>query len=100
MVLSAVFITDLQGKSIISRNYRGDVPSLSKSIERFGKYLNDTPEEQQKPVFYTNAEGDLFFEENVEANPSSTSTGESFVYVSVCLSLLASGDILSCYISP
>ena len=33
MVASAVFITDLQGKAIISRNYRGDVP-LTKAIER------------------------------------------------------------------
>lgn len=94
MVLSAVFITDMQGKSIISRNYRGDVPSLSKSIERFGKYLNDTPEEQQKPVFYTNAEGDLFFEENVEHNPNSCGTGESFVYVSVCVVAVVSPLII------
>lgn len=83
MVASAVFITDLQGKAIISRNYRGDVPSLNKSIERFGKYLSNTPEEQQKPIFFTNSEGDLFFEENVEAAPANDSTGESFVYVSV-----------------
>mmetsp|Transcript_27721 Transcript_27721/g.58042 ORF Transcript_27721/g.58042 Transcript_27721/m.58042 type:complete len:459 (-) Transcript_27721:1437-2813(-) len=83
MVASAIFITDLQGKSIISRNYRGDVPSLGKSIDRFAKYLSETPEEQQKPIFFTNSDGDLFFEENVEAAPASSSSGESYVYVSI-----------------
>mmetsp|Transcript_10101 Transcript_10101/g.13336 ORF Transcript_10101/g.13336 Transcript_10101/m.13336 type:complete len:459 (-) Transcript_10101:123-1499(-) len=83
MVASAVFITDLQGKSIISRNYRGDVPSLNKTIERFAKYLNEVPEEQQKPIFFTNSEGDFFFEEDVELGPTGDSSGESFVYVSI-----------------
>lgn len=51
MVASAVFITDLSGKMIISRNYRGDVP-MSKAVERFCKYLLDTPDEQ-KSLFFT-----------------------------------------------
>lgn len=51
MVASAVFITDLSGKSIISRNYRGDIP-LNTAIEHFAKYLHDIPDEQKKPIFY------------------------------------------------
>jgi hypothetical protein len=58
MVASAVFITDLQGKSIISRNYRGDVP-LAKAIERFAKYLGDTPDEHKKPVFYNDSNSEF-----------------------------------------
>lgn len=51
MVASAIFITDLSGKSIISRDYRGDIP-LSTAIEHFSKYLHDVPDEQKKPIFY------------------------------------------------
>jgi AP-1 complex subunit mu len=80
MVASAVFITDLSGKSIISRDYRGDVP-LHKAIERFARYLDETPEEQRKPVFHVDRGGDNFYaEEDVgAAGPG----GESFVYVNV-----------------
>jgi len=48
MTLSAVFITDLSGKVIISRNYRGDIP-LSIS-DKFKQILVDTDEGQLKPV--------------------------------------------------
>lgn len=40
MVCSAVFIMDLKGKILISRNYRGDIP-MSVS-EKFTKHLSDT----------------------------------------------------------
>lgn len=38
MVCSAVFIMDLKGKILISRNYRGDIP-MSVS-EKFTKHLS------------------------------------------------------------
>jgi len=52
MVCSAVFLTDLKGKVIISRNYRGDVP-LS-SCENFSKYINETDELDRQPIFTQN----------------------------------------------
>jgi hypothetical protein len=79
MVASAVFITDLQGKSIISRNYRGDVP-LTKAIERFAKYLAETPDEQKRPVFYCDRSGDFYVEDDVGCTGAG---GETFVYVNV-----------------
>jgi AP-1 complex subunit mu len=82
MVASAVFITDLSGKAIISRDYRGDIP-LHKAIERFARYLDETPEEQRKPVFHADRVGDNFYaEEDVGATGPG---GESFVYVNVRL---------------
>ena len=88
MVASAVFVTDLSGKMIISRNYRGDVP-LSRAVERFAKYLLDTPDEQKKPIFYADPQGDFLAEEDVGGTGRG---GESFVYVAVriCYSLLYS----------
>lgn len=80
MVASAVFITDLQGKSIISRNYRGDVP-LNRAIERFAKYLSDTPDEQKKPIFQTDSCGDYFVEDDVGC--TGNQGAESYVYVNV-----------------
>lgn len=49
MVLSAIFITDLKGKIIISRNYRGDIP-LSVS-ERFAVTVQEKDEVELRPVF-------------------------------------------------
>jgi hypothetical protein len=79
MVASAVFITDLQGKAIISRNYRGDVP-LTKVIERFAKYLVEVDDEAKKPVFHVDVNGDVQSDEDVGATGTG---GEHFVYVSV-----------------
>ena len=79
MVASAVFITDLQGKAIISRNYRGDV-SMNKVIDRFATYLVEVEEEAKKPVFYVDVNGDVQAGEDV----GETGTGgEHYVYVSV-----------------
>lgn len=78
MVASAVFITDLQGKSIISRNYRGDVP-LNKSIENFQRYLDQTPDEQRKPIFHVHG-SDFMVEEDAGGNGPG---GETIVYVNV-----------------
>lgn len=79
MVASAVFITDLQGKAIISRNYRGDVP-LNKVIERFANYLVEVEDEAKKPVFYVDSNGDVQSGEDVGATGAG---GEHYVYVSV-----------------
>lgn len=79
MVASAVFITDLQGKSIVNRNYRGDVP-LTRSIERFAKYLAETPDEQKKPIFQADSNGDYFVEDDVGCTGND---GETYVYISV-----------------
>ena len=79
MVASAVFITDLQGKAIISRNYRGDV-NLNKAIERFANYLTDVEDEAKKPVFYVDTNGDVLSGEDVGATGTG---GEHYVYVSV-----------------
>lgn len=79
MVASAVFITDLQGKAIISRDYRGDVP-LSKAIDQFQNYLTDVEEEAKKPVFHIDSNGEISVGEDVGANGVG---GEHFVYVAV-----------------
>jgi hypothetical protein len=79
MVASAVFITDLGGKSLIARNYRGDVP-LTKAIERFAKYLVEVEEEAKKPVFHVDSNGDVLAPEDVGCTGPG---GETFVYVAV-----------------
>jgi len=91
MVASAVFITDLSGKSIISRNYRGDVP-LAKAIENFARYLDVTPDEQRKPIFHVHS-GDFYVEEDAGCSGPG---GESFVYVNVSssVSLPVAGGML------
>lgn len=83
MVASAIFITDLSGKSIISRNYRGDVP-LTKAIETFAKYLTDVEDEAKKPVFHVDAGGDVMSSGDVGGTGAG---GEAFVYVAVSLSI-------------
>lgn len=79
MVASAVFITDLQGKAIISRNYRGDVP-LNKVIEQFSKFLTEVEDEAKTPVFHVDTNGDISAGDDVGANGVG---GEHFVYVAV-----------------
>eukprot|EP00980_Cylindrotheca_fusiformis_P014289 scaffold3791_cov137-Cylindrotheca_fusiformis.AAC.16 len=79
MVASAVFITDLQGKAIISRNYRGDVP-LTKAIDQFQNYLVEVGEEAKKPVFHIDNNGEISSGEDVGSNGVG---GEHFVYVAV-----------------
>lgn len=49
MVASAVFIMDLKGKVIISRNYRGDIPMTA--AERFSLYIQEKEEVELRPVF-------------------------------------------------
>jgi len=49
MTLSCLFIMDLKGKVIISRNYRGDVP-MSVS-EKFAAYIQEKDETDQRPIF-------------------------------------------------
>jgi hypothetical protein len=85
MVASAVFITDLSGKSIISRNYRGDVP-LGRAMERFAQYLDETPEEAKKPIFYVDHNDAFFVEEQVGSTTGGG--GQTFVYITVSIKLL------------
>nr|CCA17153.1 Clathrin assembly complex putative [Albugo laibachii Nc14] len=49
MVLSAVFLTDLKGKIIISRNYRGDIPMTAAT--KFTQYVQEKDDSEQRPVF-------------------------------------------------
>ncbi len=90
MVASAVFITDLQGKAIISRNYRGDVP-LTKAIEQFAKYLTEVEDEAKKPVFHVDPNGDIAVGDDVGGNGVG---GEHFIYVAVSRKHHFSGDII------
>mmetsp|Transcript_32249 Transcript_32249/g.96701 ORF Transcript_32249/g.96701 Transcript_32249/m.96701 type:complete len:460 (-) Transcript_32249:92-1471(-) len=78
MVASVVFITDLGGKVIISRNYRGDIP-LTKATERFSKYLTDVEDEAKKPVFHVDSNGDVITD--ADDVGSGGVGGETFVYI-------------------
>jgi hypothetical protein len=80
MVASAVFITDLSGKSIISRNYRGDIP-LTPAIERFAKYLTEVEDEDKRPVFHTDSSGEI--SETVNHVGMVGPGGQTFVYIQV-----------------
>jgi len=78
-MLSAVFITDLSGKPLISRNYRGDIP-LTSAIEKFASYLLEVDGELQKPVFHVDSSGDFVGGDDVGCAGAG---GETFVYVQV-----------------
>ena len=82
MVASAIFITDLSGKAIISRNYRGDVP-LTKAIETFSKYLTEVEDEVKKPIFQVDTNGDVM--ESIEDVGTTGPGGETFIYIQVRL---------------
>lgn len=77
MVASAIFITDLTGKPLISRNYRGDIP-LTSSIETFARYLLDVEEDVKTPVFHVDTAGEFVGREDVGCTGVG---GEAFVYV-------------------
>ena len=49
MTASAVFILDVKGKVIISRNYRGDVPM--NCVERFSGHVLEAEEGDERPVW-------------------------------------------------
>ena len=79
MVASAIFITDLSGKPLISRNYRGDIP-LTSAIEKFTSYLLEVEDDTKKPVFHVDSNGDYMSVEDVGCTGVG---GETFVYVQV-----------------
>jgi len=81
MVASSVFITDLSGKSIISRDYRGDIPPTL-AIERFAKYLTEVEEEDKKPIFHVDSHGDIA--EDMDRVGLTGPGGQTYVYVQVC----------------
>jgi hypothetical protein len=87
MVASAVFITDLSGKSIISRNYRGDIP-LTQAIERFAKYLTEVEDEDKRPVFHTDSNGEI--SETVTHVGMAGPGGQTYVYIQVICKLVKS----------
>ena len=49
MTASAVFILDMKGKVIISRNYRGDVPM--NCVERFSGHVLEAEANDERPVW-------------------------------------------------
>ncbi|KAI8846220.1 Mu homology domain-containing protein [Chytridium lagenaria] len=59
MVLSAIFILDLKGKVLISRNYRGDIPMTA--IEKFMPLVLEAEEEEQTPSPVINTEDGINF---------------------------------------
>mmetsp|Transcript_22538 Transcript_22538/g.27582 ORF Transcript_22538/g.27582 Transcript_22538/m.27582 type:complete len:425 (+) Transcript_22538:189-1463(+) len=52
MATSAIFFTDLKGKILISRNYRGDVPISC--IEKFANRIQEEDETDSKPIYTEN----------------------------------------------
>lgn len=102
MVASAILITDLTGKPLISRNYRGDIP-LSSAAEKFATYLLEAEEEAKKPVFYVDGNGEFGAlkrgEDDGEGDHVGVPGGETFVYVQVSLFLLHFHLLLLCLIS-
>ena len=86
MVASAIFITDLSGKAIISRNYRGDIP-LTKAIDRFSKYLLEVDDDAKQPVFHVDSDGDLQRNEDVGDTGRG---GETYVYIQVRIKYMLS----------
>jgi len=80
MVASAIFITDLSGKSIISRNYRGDI-QLTKAIEKFANYLADVDEDAKKPIFHVDGNGEIDSLTELEDIGSTGAGGETFTYI-------------------
>lgn len=88
MVASAILITDLTGKPLISRNYRGDIP-LSSAAEKFATYLLEADEDAKKPVFYVDGNGEFGAlkkgedGEGGEDEDIGVPGGETFVYVQV-----------------
>jgi len=59
MACSAIFILDLKGKVIISRNYRGDIdPGI---IEKFGTSISDLEDDGQSSPVIDRQEGSFVF---------------------------------------
>ncbi|CEM06837.1 unnamed protein product [Vitrella brassicaformis CCMP3155] len=49
---SALFILDMKGKTIISRNYRGDISSMSSVTDRFQQNVIEQEDALVKPIFH------------------------------------------------
>ncbi|TPX71423.1 hypothetical protein SpCBS45565_g01076 [Spizellomyces sp. 'palustris'] len=59
MVASALFILDLKGKVLISRNYRGDIPMSA--VEKFMPLILEAEEEEQTPTPIMSTEDGIHF---------------------------------------
>lgn len=62
MVVSALFIMDLKGKIIISRNYRGDIPMSA--VDRFSKKLAEEDATGLVPVFNEDGNNFIYIKHN------------------------------------
>ncbi|KAJ3314623.1 AP-1 complex subunit mu-1 [Blyttiomyces sp. JEL0837] len=59
-MLSAIFILDMKGKVLISRNYRGDIPMSA--VEKFMPLILEAEEEEQTPSPVVSTEDGVFTE--------------------------------------
>ncbi|KAJ3146022.1 AP-1 complex subunit mu-1 [Geranomyces variabilis] len=59
MVASALFILDIKGKVLISRNYRGDIPMSA--VEKFMPLILEAEEEEQTPTPIMSSEDGIHF---------------------------------------
>ncbi|KAI9104482.1 Mu homology domain-containing protein [Phlyctochytrium arcticum] len=59
MVASAIFILDVKGKVLISRNYRGDIPMST--VEKFMPLILASEEEEQTPTPIMSTEDGIHF---------------------------------------
>lgn len=62
MTVSALFILDLKGKPIISRNYRGDVPMSL--VDKFAKHISEDEESALTPIIRDGEHAFLYIRHN------------------------------------
>jgi len=62
MTASALFILDVKGKVIISRNYRGDVPM--NCVERFSGHVLEADEADERPVWLEHGTTHIYIKYN------------------------------------
>jgi len=62
MVASAIYILDLKGKILISRDYRGDVPKAA--VEKFSRRLQESDEGELRPVWNSNGVTFIYIKHN------------------------------------
>lgn len=62
MTISAIYFLDNKGKVIISRDYRGNIPS--KCVERFIQKVLEEDENELKPIFEEDGINYIFIKHN------------------------------------
>jgi len=81
---SAIFFLDLKGKTLLARNYRGDIPMSA--VDKFMPLLLDAEEENAAPAPCISHEGVNVFHFLSLLSPSntrSTSTSGTAIYTSL-----------------